>query len=201
MLEDIGTQLPGHVGEDEAGGDHIGAHAFWTEFGCDGLGQADHTCLRGGIVALAGIAMDAYDGADVDDRPAALPEHHGRDGVDEVERALEVDRQDGIPLGLAHAEHEAVFGDSGVIDEDVDAAEGVHDLLDGIVRLLEVGGVGGDGQHADAKGFEFLLGLLADFVDDQIREGDIGAFLCKLEGDLFSDAPRRARNQRDLSFQ
>ena len=145
--------------------------------------------------------MDTHDGADVDDRAAPLAKHHGRNGVDEVEGALEVDRQHGIPLRLAHTEHQAVLGNARVVDEDIDAAEGLHDLLHGLVRLFEIGGIGGNSQHTHAEGFEFFFRLQARLVDDQVRKGDISAFFRKFEGNLFADAPRCARNQRNLSFQ
>ena len=64
------------------------------------------------------------------------------------------------------------------------------------MRLLEVRRVGGEGEDLYAEGLQFSFRLLADFVDDQVREGDIRAFLRKSESDLLSDPSRRAGNQR-----
>ncbi len=64
--------------------------------------------------------MYAHYGCHVDDRPFALAHHAWQYSVYEVERALEVDVYNGIPLALGHAHHQAVFCDSCVVDKDVD---------------------------------------------------------------------------------
>ena len=72
--------------------------------------------------------MNAHDGGHVDYRAAALAHHDGKDGVDEVEGAFEVDGDYGVPLSLGHAHHQTVFGYAGVVDKDVDAAEVFYNL-------------------------------------------------------------------------
>ena len=70
---------------DEARGDGVGADAFRPHLLGYGLGQGDHSGFRGGIVGLAGVAVDAHDGGHIDDAAAATTHHHGYTGVDKVE--------------------------------------------------------------------------------------------------------------------
>ena len=120
--------------------------------------------------------------------------------MQEVERTLHIDVDDGIPLGLAHAHDQAVFGDAGVVHQDVDAAEIGYNLLYHGLGSLEVGGVGGIGAHLHAEGFQLFHRLLGGFVDDQVRKGDVGALGGIFKGDGFADAPGGTRNEGHLSF-
>src|SRR5580704_2871888 len=52
---------------DESGGDAVGGDVALGVFGAQGLDHADQAGLRGGVIALAGIAGDADDGGDRDD--------------------------------------------------------------------------------------------------------------------------------------
>ena len=87
-----------------------------------------------------------------------------------------------LKLCFAHAHHQAVFGDAGIIDQNVDAAEILHDLVDHFVRIFKVGGVRGVSFGFYAQGVQLLLRLLAVFVDRQIGERDVGSLFCKLNG-------------------
>ena len=71
--------------------------------------------------------------------------------MDIVERRLEVDIDDGVPLGLLHAEHEPVTGDAGVVDKDVDMAEIRVDFLHGSLSVGEVCRVGRVCLYLDPK--------------------------------------------------
>ena len=52
--------------------------------------------------------------------------------------ALEVDLNDRVPVGFAHREHHAISQDAGVVDEDVQSAEGVDGLVDHVPGGVEV---------------------------------------------------------------
>ena len=95
-------------------------------------------------------------------------------------------------------EHQAVAGDAGVVDQHVDAAEVGEDLLHGLVRLGEVGGVGRVGAHLDAERLEFRDSI---FDDLDVRECDVRPFFGELQGDGLADAPGCARDEGDFSFQ
>ena len=76
------------------------------------------------VAGDAGDRGDAVDRAHVDDRAAAGRRHLARDRLADEERALEVDVDDGVPVGLGDVEELGGAKDAGVVDEDVDAAEG-----------------------------------------------------------------------------
>ena len=108
--------------------------------------------------------------------------------MDEVERRLEVHRQHGVPLGLRHAHHQAVLRDSGIVYEDVDAAEILHDLFDDLVRLFEVGGVRSVALGLHAQRCDLSFGSLAVLVDHEVGERYVGAFFGKFECNGLADA-------------
>ncbi len=92
--------------------------------------------LGGAVVGLAQVAVDARQRRRVDDPGVDLVAGLGAvapvgGGVARRgEGALEVDLDDGVPLRLGHVREHAVAEDAGVVDEDVEAAEGVDRLLD-----------------------------------------------------------------------
>ena len=198
-LDGIG-QLVGHLRNDEAGSDRIGTHATRTQLEGDRLGQTDHTGFRGRVVGLAGIAVYAHDGGHVDDAAAALTHHDRRHGMDEVVGRLEIDVDHHIPLFLIHLEHQAVAGDAGIVHQHIDAAEILHDLVNHLMGLLEVGGIGSVGLAAHAQSKYFVLRILGIVVDGQIRKSDVGAVLCEAKGDRTADTARSSRHHSDFSF-
>ena len=97
---------------------------------------------------------------------------------------LQVDRDHGVPLAFGHVHQHAVAEDSGVVDQDVEAAEVVDRLCDHPFRAGEVGHV------------LVVRGSLApggsDLVDDLLR----GRCVVTLAGELAAevvDDHRRAR--------
>ena len=117
--------------------------------------------------------------------------------MNEVERRLEVHADDGVPLLFGHAQHESVFGDACVVDEDVDCAEVFFDLLHERFRLDEVCGVAGIALALDAERCYFGLGLL---VDGKVCECDVGAFSGEFQGNGLANAPCSAGDERCLSL-
>ena len=104
-----------------------------------------------------------------------------------------------VPLRLAHPEDEAVLGDAGVIDQDVDVSEFLEDLLDDGVRLVEVGGVRSVTLDFVPEGGDFSDGFLGGLVDDEVGEGDVGAFGGEFQCDGLADAARGAGDEGHLS--
>jgi hypothetical protein len=90
--------------------------------------------LGHGVGGTGGAAAQTRLGGGVDDRALALGEHVRQGGSGQQERRGEVDADEPLPLGVgdigggAHAVH-----DPGVVDQDVQAAEGRdgggHDLI------------------------------------------------------------------------
>ena len=122
----------------------------------------------------------------------------------EVEGALEVDVDDGIPLLFGHAEHESVLGDACVVDEDVDGSEVFLYFLYDFFCGVEVGGVACIGAAGDAHGFYLpACGLESGchvVVKDEVCECYVCAFGGELQGDGFANAPGCTRDECGFSF-
>ena len=123
-------ELSGHGRFDESGRDGVGAHTAATHFLCYTFGECDHTGFGSRVVGLSGIAVHADYAGHVDDGTTALTHHNGDASVSEVEGGFEIDVDDGVPLRFCHAEHEAVFRDAGVVDQNIDLTEIFVHLFD-----------------------------------------------------------------------
>ena len=156
----------GQPGEDVAKGDGVGPDAeLRAPLLGDGLGEAGDAGLGQGVVELAGVAVDARGGGDVDDGAglAVADAEVGGGGADEVEGGGAVEGDDGVPLGVGHLVDDAVPGVARVVDDDVDlaVAEGGR-LLDELGDVLLGGDVAGYGDGLAAGGVDavgYILGL------------------------------------------
>ena len=59
--------------------------------------------------------------------------------MDEVESRFQVHIQDSIPLAFAHTHHQAVFRDTGIVNQNIDTTEVFHDFRHYIMSLFKVG--------------------------------------------------------------
>ena len=124
---------------------------------------------------------------------------HGETGAEE--RAAQVHIHDAVEVFGLHADQQLVFVDSGIVHQDVDAAEVLHKLLDdlsGLVFLRDVA--------ANKEGFS--TGLV-DLVYDHGGEfgagveinADLGSGLGETGGDNSADAPGSPGDQCDFATQ
>ena len=122
-------------------GDGIDRDVVGRELLAERLGQADDAGLGGRIGGGVGVAFLAGDRGDIGDAAVVPLDHAGDDRLAAIERAGEVDADHLVPLlgrvlpGLGDRP-----GDAGVVDEDVDLAEGVKRLVAGALD----GGIVGD---------------------------------------------------------
>ena len=121
-------------------------------------------------------------------------------GLGEVEYRLEVHVDDGIPLLLGHTLEGCVLGDARVVDKDIDAAEVFDDFVDNLVRLLEVGSIGGVSLSLNAQCLQFFFRFQNDIVQSDIGEGNLAAFLGKTHGNGFSNTTSGSRDQSHFIF-
>ncbi len=117
------------------------------------LVKSDQAGFARGVIGLACIAARPATEAILMMRPAALPDHGAHDALDEIEGALEVGVDDDVPILLAHAHGQAVAGETGVVDQNIDAPEVGEDSFAERGRRLSVGdidrvGPGGVGMAA-----------------------------------------------------
>ena len=92
-------------------------------------GQSDQAGLAGRVVHAVGRAGVHDHRGDVDDRAARAARDHRLGGLARAqERALQVDAQDPVPLGLGGLEEVGAREDAGVVDQKIDAAQGLGGL-------------------------------------------------------------------------
>ena len=142
------------------------------------------------------------DGGDVDDPPAAARiEHELRRGLGGEERPLEVDAHDEVEARLAHVGERLADLDAGVVDQDVEAAEGLvrvaHEAL-GLARYADVRAQcdrlpaqlldpGGDGARAVAAAV--------------VVHRHVGALAREAQRDGLADAAGAAGDERSLALE
>ena len=140
LLEGLG-QVAGELGVDEPGRDGVARDRPAGQLARRRLGQADEPGLGRGVVGLAHLAGLPGHRGDVHD-PAALGlEHRAGHGLGHVERPEQVRLEHLAPALDRHPHDQVVAGHARVVDQDVDLAERLEDLLDDRVGDLRLRGV------------------------------------------------------------
>lgn len=122
-----------------------------------GLGEANHGELGGRVVGLTEAAEQAGGRSGVDDTAVLLLAEMGPGGAGALIGALDVDLHDEVPVLVLDVLEGDVAQDTGVVEEDIDAAKRLDGRLDDALAVLDAVVVG-DGLAAS--------GL--DLVDDDI---------------------------------
>ncbi len=190
----------GHVGGDESGGDGVHRDAAGGGLAGDGFGEPDEAGLAGGVVGLSGIAHEPDNAAHIDDASGALLEHRAQEPLDEMECAVEIGVDDGVPIRGGHSHGQAVPGDAGVVDENVHPAEIFEDARaqrGDLRRIGDVGGVGEGGVGPDRVEFGGDAGGIGLGA---AHDRDAGAAGGELQRDRAADAAPGPRDDGDLIF-
>ena len=135
--------------------------------------------------------------AEVHDASAALADHVTADGLAHEERALEVDRTRQIIVAFVDLLRRVLWGDPGVVHENVDAAEARHGLIDGRRNLCEVGDVHLERKRRAAECLN-LAGQAAIQRHVAAPERHVRPGMRQRECGRPSKTARRARDERDL---
>lgn len=128
------------------------------------------------VVGLAKVAVDTTGGGGVDDTAILLLEEVGPSSLGDLVGTAEVDVEDGVPQAVVHVVEGLVTEDTGVVDDDVNAAKGVDGTLDDGVAVL--------GRSLDTNG---LAASSLDLVDnvvgvDEIVDDEGGTSLGESQG-------------------
>src|SRR2546428_3228716 len=159
--------------------------------------HADDGALAAGVDRVRGAGEPlACDGGDVHDHAAAPGDHLARDALQAEEDALAVDPHDAVPVLFGEIHDVGAARDAGVVDEDIDLAEGVDGLADHPVDALEVADVGPEGQalaaeRADGVGRRLGGPLL------EVDRYDVRAALRQGQRRRAADAARGTGDDRD----
>jgi hypothetical protein len=167
----------------------------------------DDAELRRHVIGLPEIADQRRGRSHVHEGAGILLAELHRASPAHVEGTVEMHRQHVRPVRPAHAMEDAVAQNAGIIDQDVDPAEGRQRRLDDLVGVL---GLRDGERRCDrlaAAGLDFLDHVMrragiragafkarADVADD-----DTGAFLRQQPGNAAPDAPARTGDDCDLA--
>lgn len=144
-----------------------------------------------GVVGLAKVAVDTTGRGGVDDTTVFLLEEVGPGSLGDLVGAAQMHVEDGVPERVVHVGKSLVAEDTGVVDNDVNAAKVVNGSLDNRVTIL------GRGLDADS-----LAAGLLDLVYDIVRVGEIvddngGAVLGKGQAVGTTNTSTATRDQGD----
>jgi len=193
------------AGAHEAGADGGDADAFVAKLGVESFGEAGESELGGDVREQVRDGDLAANGGDVDDAAAGFVER----GEQVRERSL-----DGVEGGEEVGLHGAVVGvgglvfegadldDSGVVDEEVDAAEGTDGGFDETCGLGLVGEVAGDEEDVvfvgDAAALQQVDAGMFEFVSVAGGEDEFEAGAPEAMGDGEAESAGAAGDDGDL---
>jgi hypothetical protein len=133
-------------------------------------------------------ARQRVQGGDGGDPPAALREHQRRRGVDVVEAAFQVDRDRAVILILGNVEDALGLRLAGIVQQEVNAAEGGLDFGHNLSGAREVRGIGLEAQDAPAQRLD-LAARSVHLFRQQVDQRDVEALSRKGQGAAAPNAP------------
>ena len=193
-----------HGGADHAGAEGVDADAVRGEFQGEGLGDADYRELGAAVGGHARGAALAGDGCRVHDGGIVGGAQCAQGGAGHQEDALGVHGEDLVPLRFAELLDWAAVHHAGVVDQHVQAAEGVHGRLHRCRARFRVGDVERRAAHvaetAEAAHRVLHLRLRAQLVAPapagrQVGDHHLVPCLQKALGNALADAASAARDQ------
>ena len=154
----------------------VGAVALKSQ----GAGEADQSELGHGVVGLAEVAVEARGRRGHEDAAVFLLPQVGPGGHGHPLRPQHVDQIDQVPVLLAHLGEGLVAQDAGVVDDDVDTAEGIQrGLHDGGPighRIVVRDGLAASGLDlVDDDVGRAVAGTVARAAAAQVVDHDLGA--------------------------
>ena len=176
-----------HVGVDVGRADGVHRDPALGDLDRDGARQPDHRVLRRGVAAGVGEAAEAGHRGDGNDATEAALDHAGEDGPGRDDDALVVHRHHLAELGIGRLDEGCAARGAGVVDEDLDGADGGED---GAERV-GIGDIDGGVAVGEAGGDRALERRLVAAEDDHAMAG-IG----ERRGDGAADAASSACHHR-----
>jgi len=213
---DVDARVPARGGLGEPGADEpvrhaVHGHVVAAPLLGERLGEAGDARLGRRVVGLPGVARRPGDRGDIDDLASdprdtcrALSLDRCADdrlhSAQNAERRFEVHIEDVVPLLVSHLLQHAVPGVAGVVDDDVDAAEG---LDSGSHEAVGEGGVSdaADAGHGAATGVGDIGSRLRRDVVVEVVDHDARSRGRQLQRDFATDTATRAGHERDPTGQ
>ena len=148
-------QALGHAGARRRR-EHVDADVVLRALKMQHVHEPDHGRLRGAVVRLAEIAVDAGRRGREHDAPIVALPHARPDGLRAIGRADQVHVEDELEIRHLHLGEGLVAQHAGVVDEDVDAPPHLFGARNHRGDLLEIGDVGGVRDRRPAAGANFF---------------------------------------------
>ena len=181
-----------------AGADYADVDAILAKFGVERLGEADLRELGRAVDGLTSGTLEASDGRDELDDAGALGDHQRRRVASEKEAGAHVGSHEVVVVRGRGVHEVLVVPCSGVVDEDVEVAEGLCGKRDGAEGGRLFGGISGveDGLVAQCVnlGAECYEAFGAACGDD-----DVGPLTGEGEGGGAADASACSGDEDDSS--
>ncbi|MGY3355704.1 hypothetical protein ACVWZK_002367 [Bradyrhizobium sp. GM0.4] len=199
-LGELAAVLRVHVSVDRAGLHHIHGDAAWAEVARCALGVTDHGGLGGDVVRKTrergAIGEHRADGDD-----AAAFAHQLRSGADRSDHAMHVDgilagERFGVGIGVIDR---TAARDAGIVDEDVEMAELLRDVVDELRHVLGRGLVRLEGAGIDASGLQLGDDGFRLFGRGNVADRDIRAFIGEGASRGRADTARATSDEGNLA--
>ncbi|MOA32796.1 hypothetical protein D3C78_1540450 [compost metagenome] len=114
------------VGVDPPRRDGIATNAVAPQIDGQRPGEPVHAGLGAAVGGMPGVGAQAFDRADIDDTAATLAQLR-QQGLGQEHRGTHVDGHHAVPVILAHLVQRQLEHESGIVDQDVGAAESLLD--------------------------------------------------------------------------
>ena len=148
------TFAEGELGLGAAGADAAYVYVVLAELGVEGLGEANLGELGSAVNGLSSEALQASDGGDKLDDAAFLGDHQRRGVTGEEEAGLHVGVHEVVVLVSGGVGEVFVVAGAGVVDEDVELAEGAEGKGDGLLGGVFFNCVSGEVDGLCSEGFD-----------------------------------------------
>lgn len=183
-----------HFGGDESRADGVDRDLASGEFFGVRHGESADASLRGGVVGLSRIPEESDDRGHVDDASFSLLGHEFKGSLRAVEYSGKVEIDDLLPLRRFHAHDEAVFGNAGVVDQDVAGAELLDRFFEHGVDLFDLRDVGFHRNSVRSVGLDGFHDFEGRTLGSGVIDNHVASRLAEFQGDGGPDAARRSRD-------
>ena len=127
MNSSVAAAAKAELAFDAAGTEDSNLDVVLAELGVEGLAEADLRELRGRVDGFTGDACETGYRGDEENGAAALRDHQGRGVAGEEEAGLYVGVHHGVVVFGRGVDEIFIAADAGIVDEDVEGAEGAGD--------------------------------------------------------------------------
>lgn len=188
----------GEFGLSASGTDGTDVDVVLAEFGIECLGKADLGELGSTVNGLASVTLEAGDGRD-EEKDAALLRNHLWYGVTREEEAgLHVGVHELVVLGARGVDEVFIVSGAGIVDEDVEAAEGRERELHGVLCGVFVGSISGMKDAASSGGLD-LRAESVEALRTAGRDDEVSAVTREGKSSGVTNTGTCAGNDRNLS--